>query len=61
MRSSIWQARQLEWLPERRWRFPKNATPRQYRSMPHLYPFIVNDPGEGTQAKRRNEPSSSTI
>jgi cobaltochelatase CobN len=20
---------------------------------PHLYPFIVNDPGEGTQAKRR--------
>jgi cobaltochelatase CobN len=21
--------------------------------MPHLYPFIVNDPGEGTQAKRR--------
>ncbi len=23
------------------------------RPMPHLYPFIVNDPGEGTQAKRR--------
>ena len=22
-------------------------------SLPHLYPFIVNDPGEGTQAKRR--------
>ena len=21
--------------------------------MPHIYPFIVNDPGEGTQAKRR--------
>ena len=21
--------------------------------LPHLYPFIVNDPGEGTQAKRR--------
>ena len=21
--------------------------------MPHLYPFIVNDPGEGSQAKRR--------
>ncbi|MEZ5721677.1 MAG: cobaltochelatase subunit CobN [Paracoccaceae bacterium] len=21
--------------------------------MPHVYPFIVNDPGEGTQAKRR--------
>jgi len=23
--------------------------------VPHLYPFIVNDPGEGTQAKRRTE------
>lgn len=22
-------------------------------TLPHLYPFIVNDPGEGTQAKRR--------
>ncbi|TGH20045.1 MAG: cobaltochelatase subunit CobN, partial [Aphanocapsa feldmannii 277cI] len=22
--------------------------------LPHLYPFIVNDPGEGTQAKRRS-------
>jgi cobaltochelatase CobN len=23
-------------------------------ALPHLYPFIVNDPGEGTQAKRRS-------
>ena len=23
------------------------------RRLPHLYPFIVNDPGEGSQAKRR--------
>src|SRR5439155_13631729 len=23
--------------------------------MPHLYPFIVNDPGEGSQAKRRSQ------
>ena len=23
--------------------------------IPHFYPFIVNDPGEGTQAKRRNQ------
>ncbi len=23
--------------------------------MPHLYPFIVNDPGEGSQAKRRTQ------
>ena len=22
--------------------------------MPNIYPFIVNDPGEGSQAKRRN-------
>ena len=22
--------------------------------MPHFYPFIVNDPGEGSQAKRRS-------
>ena len=28
--------------------------------LPQLYPFIVNDPGEGTQAKRRTSPSSST-
>ena len=30
-------------LLSRKWRWP----------LPHLYPFIVNDPGEGTQAKRR--------
>jgi cobaltochelatase CobN len=24
-------------------------------AMPHLYPFIVNDPGEGSQAKRRSQ------
>ena len=23
--------------------------------LPNIYPFIVNDPGEGTQAKRRSE------
>ncbi|WP_028890464.1 cobaltochelatase subunit CobN [Tenacibaculum ovolyticum] len=23
--------------------------------IPHFYPFIINDPGEGTQAKRRNQ------
>ena len=23
-------------------------------TIPHFYPFIINDPGEGTQAKRRN-------
>ncbi|MCH2235420.1 MAG: cobaltochelatase subunit CobN [Crocinitomicaceae bacterium] len=24
-------------------------------AIPHFYPFIINDPGEGTQAKRRNQ------
>ena len=33
---------------------PPNACPRSRSGpLPHLYPFIVNDPGEGTQAKRR--------
>ena len=26
-----------------------------FGAMPHLYPFIVNDPGEGAQAKRRSQ------
>src|SRR5438094_899281 len=30
---------------------PPSSPPR--RPLPHLYPFIVNDPGEGLQAKRR--------
>ena len=29
--------------------------------MPHLYPFIVNDPGEGSQAKRRSQALILTI
>ena len=42
--------------PARRWRSRPNAFPkRRSAPLPHLYPFIVNDPGEGTQAKRRAE------
>jgi cobaltochelatase CobN len=37
----------------RRWRFGHLLARIALGPMPHLYPFIVNDPGEGTQAKRR--------
>src|SRR5258708_14830415 len=46
----------LEWLPgksvalDKRSCFPAAILP----DLPHFYPFIINDPGEGTQAKRRN-------
>ncbi|MCR4419054.1 MAG: cobaltochelatase subunit CobN [Clostridia bacterium] len=44
----------LEWLPGKGIGlsaacFPDLALP----DLPHVYPYIVNDPGEGTQAKRR--------
>ncbi|MCF6405155.1 cobaltochelatase subunit CobN [Chitinophaga filiformis] len=46
----------LEWLPgksvalSRETCFPAVLL----NPIPHFYPFIINDPGEGTQAKRRN-------
>lgn len=46
----------LEWLPGKSVAldtatcFPATILP----DLPHFYPFIINDPGEGTQAKRRN-------
>ncbi|MEM8612937.1 MAG: cobaltochelatase subunit CobN, partial [Cyanobacteria bacterium P01_H01_bin.105] len=44
----------LEWLPGKSLALSKNCYPEAALGpMPHLYPFIVNDPGEGTQAKRR--------
>ena len=44
----------LEWLPGKSLALSKNCYPEvALGPMPHLYPFIVNDPGEGTQAKRR--------
>ncbi|AFY70952.1 cobaltochelatase, CobN subunit [Thalassoporum mexicanum PCC 7367] len=44
----------LEWLPGKAIALSKHCFPEAILGpMPHLYPFIVNDPGEGTQAKRR--------
>ncbi len=44
----------LEWLPGKAVGLSKTCYPEiALGPMPQLYPFIVNDPGEGTQAKRR--------
>ncbi|MEP3247385.1 MAG: cobaltochelatase subunit CobN [Sneathiella sp.] len=44
----------LEWLPGKSLALSKQCFPEALLGpTPHLYPFIVNDPGEGTQAKRR--------
>ncbi|HET6340515.1 MAG TPA: cobaltochelatase subunit CobN, partial [Polyangiales bacterium] len=44
----------LEWLPGKSVALGSSCWPDAvFGPMPHLYPFIVNDPGEGTQAKRR--------
>ncbi|MEO0350735.1 MAG: cobaltochelatase subunit CobN [Cyanobacteria bacterium P01_A01_bin.15] len=44
----------LEWLPGKSLALSENCYPEvALGPMPHLYPFIVNDPGEGAQAKRR--------
>lgn len=44
----------LEWLPGRSVVLGAEDFPRIcIGTVPHLYPFIVNNPGEGTQAKRR--------
>ncbi len=44
----------LEWLPGRALALgPEDYPQLCLGPMPHLYPFIVNNPGEGTQAKRR--------
>ena len=44
----------LEWLPGKALALSADCFPEAALGpMPHLYPFIVNDPGEGTQAKRR--------
>ncbi len=45
----------LEWLPGKAVGLSKSCFPEVVLGpTPHLYPFIVNDPGEGTQAKRRS-------
>ncbi|MFK7944998.1 MAG: cobaltochelatase subunit CobN [Paracoccaceae bacterium] len=44
----------LEWLPGKALALSEECFPEAVLGpTPHLYPFIVNDPGEGTQAKRR--------
>lgn len=46
----------LEWLPGKALALSSNCFPEAALGpMPNLYPFIVNDPGEGTQAKRRSQ------
>jgi cobaltochelatase CobN len=44
----------LEWLPGKAVSLSEECWPEiVLGAVPHIYPFIVNDPGEGTQAKRR--------
>ena len=46
----------LEWLPGKAVALSAACFPEAALGpLPHLYPFIVNDPGEGTQAKRRSQ------
>ncbi|MDB4975229.1 MAG: cobaltochelatase subunit CobN [Myxococcaceae bacterium] len=46
----------LEWLPGKSVALSNKCWPDAvFGALPHLYPFIVNDPGEGTQAKRRTQ------
>ena len=45
----------LEWLPGKALALSASCYPEAVLgAVPHLYPFIVNDPGEGAQAKRRS-------
>ncbi len=45
----------LEWLPGKSVGLSQNCYPEiAFGAIPHFYPFIVNDPGEGSQAKRRS-------
>jgi cobaltochelatase CobN len=46
----------LEWLPGKSVALSADCYPEvALGAMPNLYPFIVNDPGEGAQAKRRSQ------
>ncbi|MDP6189380.1 MAG: cobaltochelatase subunit CobN, partial [Gammaproteobacteria bacterium] len=46
----------LEWLPGKGVALSNTCYPDMILGpMPHFYPFIVNDPGEGAQAKRRTQ------
>lgn len=44
----------LEWLPGKTLGMSAGCAPdAALGNLPLIYPFLVNDPGEGTQAKRR--------
>lgn len=46
----------LEWLPGKGIGLSQDCYPEAVLGpLPHFYPFIVNDPGEGAQAKRRSQ------
>ncbi|MEB3192141.1 MAG: cobaltochelatase subunit CobN [Snowella sp.] len=46
----------LEWLPGKSVALSAQCYPEiALGALPHFYPFIVNDPGEGSQAKRRSQ------
>ncbi|WGT66929.1 cobaltochelatase subunit CobN [cyanobacterium endosymbiont of Epithemia clementina EcSB] len=46
----------LEWLPGKSLALSANCYPEiTLGTLPNFYPFIVNDPGEGSQAKRRSQ------
>jgi cobaltochelatase CobN len=45
----------LEWLPGKALGLSRECFPDlAIMDLPNLYPYIINDPGEGTQAKRRS-------
>jgi cobaltochelatase CobN len=45
----------LEWLPGKGTALSAACYPEvTLRDLPHIYPYIINNPGEGTQAKRRS-------
>lgn len=44
----------LEWLPGKCAGLSKDCYPDVNMELPNIYPYIVNNPGEGTQAKRRS-------
>ncbi len=44
----------LEWLPGKGSALSENCYPEVIlRDLPNIYPYIINNPGEGSQAKRR--------
>jgi len=45
----------LEWLPGKALGLSESCWPDlSIMDLPNIYPYIINDPGEGTQAKRRS-------